>query len=336
MSKKTTKKGFFFKKNQEKSKKQEESSKVSVTTSYSEFMSSYQSMKGRFEHEKQRQQQTLALFKVVKEKNWEQAERLLKIGYPINLPLFFPPHPMAIKESELLRPQAVPGTPDWFECTVLMWLADQNSEDGVNWALKNGAEVALLSRNGRDASWVAMEKGYSDMAYLLLGAGARPNLRLQERPGHTRLMKAVTIKDLGIVSFLLKKGVKTSSVDDLGKTALHYCLEQNPFAAVDREIALLLLGFGGDLNAADASGIRAHEYAKEEMPKQVIEEFMLRQSVKGVCVVLESSFEAEVAKKMGIDPLAPKEEISWFNDNTLNQQVKAVPKKPLRPKVRGY
>lgn len=336
MSKKTTKKGFFFKKEQDKIKKQEEPKKISITTSYNEFLSSYQSMKGRNEHEEQRQQQILMLFKIIKEKKWEQAEKFLKMGCPINLPLFFPPHPKAIKEAALLKPQAPSGTPEWFEGTLLMWLADQNDEEGVNWALKNGAEVALLSRNGRDASWMAMEKGFSDMAYLLLGAGARSNLRLQETPGHTRLMKATMTKDLDIVTYLLKKGVKPNSVDDLGKTALHYCLAQNPFTAIDREIALLLMELGGDLNAADGQGYRAHEYAKEEIPKMVIEEFLLRQAAKGINIVLENSFEMEMAKKLGVDPFAPKEEPSLFNDNTLNQQVKALPKKPIRPKVRGY
>jgi ankyrin repeat protein len=51
--------------------------------------------------------------------------------------------------------------------TPLMWAVIGNSVEGVQYLLKNGADISVKSLEGKTAYDYAMEKGYTDLAELI-------------------------------------------------------------------------------------------------------------------------------------------------------------------------
>jgi len=120
----------------------------------------------------------------------------------------------------------------------LRYAAKTNNLDGVNEALRAGANVNHSERNGQTALLVACRKGHSVIVERLLNGGAHVNQ--SEQNGVAPLLMACLFGHSVIVELLLNRGAHVNQVDRDGGTSL--------MEASLPVIVKLLLSHGADVN----------------------------------------------------------------------------------------
>ncbi len=177
--------------------------------------------------------------------------------------------------------------------------------DGVERALKSGAEIDKKAASGNTALMMAVvadnlgvvrllldkgsgidtqedeagftaliyavDLGYLEMIKLLLSENA--DVDMQNDDGLTALMWAVEKGYLKIVKLLLRKGSEVSIQDKYGETALMKAVEGN-----HSEVVRLLLELGADITKQDEDGQTAWKLAHDKPRIQkTIKDFVKRQ-----------------------------------------------------------
>ncbi len=109
---------------------------------------------------------------------------------------------------------------------ALAWCVGQEDEDKIRCLLRLGADPQAKTAQGETRVYQAVKKGCARSLNVLLECKADPNLedkRLDDSPLHA----AVRRGDAGMVTALLKAGIKTNRVLNNGRTPLHLAAEQN-------------------------------------------------------------------------------------------------------------
>ncbi len=136
----------------------------------------------------------------------------------------------------------------------LLVAARQGDLVAVNRALGKGAAVDSRNRLGKTSLFLSAEKGRTDMAAVLLQAGANPNMASVERV--TPLMAASYVGATEIVRLLLEKGAQTDLLDRMNKPAILYAAGQGHV-----ESLRLLLDRGVPVNHAYVNQLTALMWA---------------------------------------------------------------------------
>nr|XP_023022551.1 kinase D-interacting substrate of 220 kDa-like [Leptinotarsa decemlineata] len=97
--------------------------------------------------------------------------------------------------------------------------------------LKKYADVDILGKDRKTATYVAVEKGNAGIVKLLLTCN--PDLELATKDGDTAILKAVRSRNAEIVQLLLDKKAKVSAADKKGDTALHIAMRARSKAIVE-------------------------------------------------------------------------------------------------------
>lgn len=125
---------------------------------------------------------------------------------------------------ELLEQGANPDAADYGGWTALMSAIDQNNADMARALLNAGATTDLVEDEYENSALtIAISNGYEEVAELLLGHEANPNL--QDSFGWTPLMTAASYGEEGIARLLLEYGADTSLTDENGWTAFDYAMD---------------------------------------------------------------------------------------------------------------
>jgi len=113
----------------------------------------------------------------------------------------------------------------------------------VEMLLKHGADVNATTKYGRTPLHMAVSKGKTDTAELLLESGAEVDAR-DRVLGWTALYEACQNGDVGTAKLLLQHGADVNTKDDTGLTALHAAAWDG-----NEAIVKLLLKWDADVNA---------------------------------------------------------------------------------------
>ncbi len=136
--------------------------------------------------------------------------------------------------------------------TPLIALTLANDLDRVKALIAQGAKLDIRNNAGETALWLAVFKGYSEIALFLLDKGADPNAH--DKLGVTALMRATARTP--ILTALLDRGAVIDARDQRGMTALMYAAW-----GLHGPSVRLLVERGADVNADDAGGGTALHYA---------------------------------------------------------------------------
>lgn len=153
--------------------------------------------------------------------------------------------------------------------------------DGVNALIAMGANVnqtqsgafqGLMSSG--TALHVAASAGREDICVALLEAGAATDAR--STTGQTPLLAALSRGTIGCIPALLEYGANVNSTDGQGKTALMMLMNFGPDDRRIQNILQTMLARGAALNAKDADGKSAADWAvyyKHERFKELLRSF---------------------------------------------------------------
>jgi uncharacterized protein len=123
---------------------------------------------------------------------------------------------------------------------------DANQPAEVRTLLAQGIDVNTVDRDGNSLLARAAQRGYREVATLLLASGAR--IESRNRFGETPLMFAALAGNEGIVRDLLARQARTRS-DAPSWTPLHYAALRGHAG-----VLALLIDAGGDVNGASENG----------------------------------------------------------------------------------
>lgn len=180
----------------------------------------------------------------------ETATRILHTHPPLNAPIIWgdaaltPGYATLQPESDdLARP-------------LLQVMAWHGHVSAVRFLVEHGALPGLPDAAGRDAAWMAVQRGHTGLAlWLLTQRAVNPNAILRDGSRHTRLMAAVQASNPKAVAAILEKRAKVNACDREGRTALHHNLAQDPYTEDDALIAALLLAQHAAPDWEDNAGI---------------------------------------------------------------------------------
>lgn len=205
------------------------------------------------------------------ERGWpEPAKILLNAGAKIDLPHNGGRSPLFValfKGNDdivqlLLRRGADTNLVDAEGDTPLLatMLVPPPSIKNVELLLDSGADVDARRRNGCTSLFIACQKGYMDVARLLVARGASPVLASVS--GTTPLIIAAGRGNVEAVEMLLElKGVDPNAIDNDGDTAL---LSATMCPGLDVKVIELLLEHGARLEATRTNGSSALHIACEK------------------------------------------------------------------------
>ena len=215
--------------------------------------------------------------------------------------------------------------------TPLGVAASQNQVAMLNLLLQEGqASPGQLFGRGRDAAWIAMERGSWDAYLILMGRGAIVDLRLPETR-ETRLINAVIRSDLPSVRDLLARRADVRLYDRDGRTALHHNFAKEPYEDVDVQIGRMLIEYGGDPNAIDKKGIPAHAFAEGYEKEALLQKHRLTQIAEEATreiererqMAIEAELEEDITPTRPEDPTDP-------GTPQIHRMQKKVKLKPMR------
>ena len=121
--------------------------------------------------------------------------------------------------------------------------------------LQAGADPNVRGANGMSPLHIAAYMGRSDLAYAFLAAEADPNIT--DTSGMTPLMYAVSQQKSDLVDMLLQYGAEVDRATADGKTALHIAASQGFQAMAEK-----LLNHGADKMKQDQHGYSPADYAR--------------------------------------------------------------------------
>ena len=158
----------------------------------------------------------------------------------------------------LIAESVDPDAPQADGSTALHWAVYRGHTDIATLLIGAGASVTAGNRYGVQPISLACTNGDPAMVDLLLGAGADPNTALAE--GETALMTAARTGVVEVVHSLLAHGADVNAAENWrGQTALMWAAAEGHAAAV-----AALLGAGADVGAASGQGFTALLFAARE------------------------------------------------------------------------
>jgi len=138
----------------------------------------------------------------------EALRRLEKINVPFSSDSFF----QCVQDQNLnavrdfLAAGMDPNVKDAFDATALMIAANKGYADMAKILLENGAGVNIKSDDGITALMAAAYRGYEDIVRMLLEQGA--DVHVESESGLTALMAAESINHAAIIRLLKDAGAK--------------------------------------------------------------------------------------------------------------------------------
>ncbi|KAL2079889.1 hypothetical protein ACEWY4_023682 [Coilia grayii] len=165
--------------------------------------------------------------------------------------------------------------------------AKQGDVQRVLLMLMEGIDPAYQadSQSRRCALHAAAQRGFLDVCYLLVEAGAKVDA--QDKTLRTPLLEAITNSHLDIVRYLIQSGACVYHAEEDGSTGLHHAAKLGHL-----DIVTLLLGTGQvDVNAQDSGGWTPIIWAAEHRHLEVIRalldrgaDVMLKDKEMNVCL----------------------------------------------------
>lgn len=282
------------------------------------------SIDGRHQHHNSQQQRLFRLFQAMRADDLDSAQELIDAGAPLDLPLQLTEQSGGPPRAEQFRFEEVPSLTS---LTILGYAAGRGEEDHVIWLLKRLAGVSSPFSGGRDPAWLAMEMGQTGVLELLLDRGALVDWRIKDKNTPTRLIAAAQLSNLEAVQALLSKKARVSAYDSIGRTALHYNFEKDPYTDVDLRIGRLLIDWGGIPGAMDQQGTTVADLAHAEPQYALLRAHGLERKLKVVEPDIPDVVEPEVSPD---EPFDPKKIIRPSADDPGLPQLNKVPvfKKP--------
>ena len=149
-----------------------------------------------------------------------------------------------------------------------------NNAQAVAELLRRGADVNEKEPKwGRDMLILATDRGYVEIALLLIDAGADVNKVWDA--GITPLMRAVIGGRIEMARLLIAHGANINATSDRGWTAVRHAVN-----SVNTEILRLLIGSGANVSIADNEGYtpqRIAELHNNALMVQMLKEAPVRQ-----------------------------------------------------------
>lgn len=147
-------------------------------------------------------------------------------------------------------------------------------KDGDYYAARNaivkGANVNARDDYGVPLIYVAAESGNAGMVYLLVDAGANPDLT-DRKTSTTALMTAAQRNNSDMAKMLIQRKANLDKEDKSGETAL---IKASRLGHED--IVRMLIDAGADLDHQDYTGRSALRYAEDGRKRRVVD--LLRQA----------------------------------------------------------
>lgn len=270
---------------------------MSQQPSLSEWNRIAASVDGHLQYADAQMQRLFRLFQALRMDNLKEAQEFIFDGAPLDLPMVLDSNAGGPARAEQFRLPELDGVT---ELTALAWCAGRGNLDQVKWLLQQDASPLALFAGSRDAAWIAMDTGHVDIMDLLLKQGAMVNHRVRDGKDTTRLIAAVRPVDPNpdIVRCLLEHKANAQHYDSLGRTALHYNFQKDPYTPNDVEIGRLLIEWGGNPAAVDKENVRVADLAHTDYQYALIRQHGLEKSLPApVESVYESAAEPEPAQE---------------------------------------
>lgn len=244
-----------------------------------------------------RQQRLFRLFQALRAGKQPLAEQIVDQGMALDECLLQDGRRGSVPGANVFVDAVPPSDPVLpAEVTLLSWAASEGRLEDIAWLITVGADLHMRLIGGRDAAWVAMERGQVEATELLLNMGAFPDLRLHEGSRLTRLMAAARCRQVDVVAYLLStKRVVVDQYDESGRTALHHSLSQQPYTQEDMEISRLLLAAGADAYFTDNDGINPVDHAVQEAQLALMNELGVDLSMQNPVPTSEPQMSPEPA-----------------------------------------
>lgn len=258
---------------------------------------------GSVAYQNAQQQRLFRLFQALRSGNFEDAEKWLRDGAPLDLPLEFDEDRGGPPRAEQFRFPALDGLDS---ITALGYMAGQGDLDAVVWLLARGANVTAPFSHGRDAAWVAMEMNQPALVELLLAKGANPNLAPERLARRSRLIEATRLSNRDVVEILLQKKARVGLYDSQGRTALHHNFEKDPYAEVDVAIGRLLIDWGGNPAAVDLAGTAPADLAHDDVQYALLRQHGLEKKLQKVDVQPPPPPEPDAPELESDEPFDPR------------------------------
>ena len=151
----------------------------------------------------------------------------------------------------------VDGFNNTWERTPLILAAKRGFTELVDILLSKGADINARDRSngspldrGTSALMWASWGDHLETAKALFNHGKKPELEFRDRDGASALWLASDNESLGMIQFLVGKGVKVNIANNAGQSILTTTLVHKQFEVFD-----FLVAKGADINLTDASGI---------------------------------------------------------------------------------
>lgn len=145
----------------------------------------------------------------------------------------------------------------------LMFAVEKRDREMVRLLVNGGANINFINSRDMTALDIAKEKGFSEIAPLLLRLGAREKISSPQR--ERALFSAVDDKDFQKMQMLLDKGTDINCLDDLHRTPLIHAVVYG-----SGEAALWLLKRGARVDIRDVNGRDTLVYAAEKNLVEVV------------------------------------------------------------------
>jgi ankyrin repeat protein len=170
------------------------------------------------------------------------------------------------KVTRLLEQGANPNMKNEKGRTPLHEAAFQGNRAIVDVLIQNGADLNIQEpRYGSTALHIAVYNGFKGVVESLLDAGA--DIDAIDHEDRTPIYGTTQTGNKYLTLFLLKKGAKINIKEkSFGFTPLHYAVN-NQF----KDIALILIDHGADINAEDHKGMTPLNQAIDNDDKPMIE-----------------------------------------------------------------
>lgn len=154
----------------------------------------------------------------------------------------------------------------WILCNNFLAAIEVKDIETVTHIVDSGFDVDTLLIDGKSAVSICIEKGATEIVQLLIKRGC--SLSLKSPRGEYPLHLAVRRYDANLVQILLSNRADVTSIDSLGRTALHLACELNSLDAakvlIDKTPKL-------HLNIADTDGRTPLMYACKYGDKDLVE-----------------------------------------------------------------
>lgn len=298
---------------------------MSHTVTQGEWKLMHRSFEGHRDWERQKQERLMRLILSIIKNDMDAVKKMIvDNNFVVDQALVEQDDGGSLTTSRILEQIDIPHS-----VTPLGIAAAHNQVGMLKLLLQEGqASPGMLFSKGKDAAWIAMEKGSWDAYLILMERGVSVDHRL---PGvrETRLINAVKRSDLPTVRDLLARRSDVKFYDAEGRTALHHNFAISPYEDVDVQIGRLLIEYGGDPNAVDKKGIPAHAFVDGVEKEALLQKHRLTQIAEETLAEMEREAELEAQADEDFTPVRPEDPTDPGLPQ-LHKMQKKVKMKPLK------